>query len=142
MSGCPTNTIKSDLVPCNFDDDCLECSPRKEVVKQLIPMMAEQTWSRYFVSDKYFAVIWQRQNNAYLVSQILFGWWTYRQSNICWSTQSQSNIWSTCRSNIRLVNLQLNIWLTCRSNIWLVNLRSAQTRLTCLLSCSSSQKEG
>ena len=77
-----------------------------------------------------------------LVSQILFGWSTYRQSNICWSTQSQSNIWSTCRSNIRLVNLQLNIWLTCRSNIWLVNLQSAQTRLTCLLSCSSSQKGG
>ena len=98
--GCPTNTIKSNLVPRNFDDNCLECSPGKEVVKQPIPMMAEQTWSRYFVSDKYFAVIWQRQNNAYLVSQILFGWSTCRQSNICWSTQSQSNIWSTCRSNI------------------------------------------
>ena len=60
---------------------------------------------------------------------------TCRQSNICWSPSvnywvGQSTIYSPS-----------NIWLTCRSNILLVHLQSAQTRLTCLLSCSSSQQE-
>ena len=62
MCHCPTNATKSYLVPGNFDDDCLECSPGEEVVEQLIPMVAEQTWSNYF------AIVLQMFNIAQLVS--------------------------------------------------------------------------
>jgi len=49
-AGGNTYGAKKNLVPGNFDDDCLECSPREEVVEQLIPMVAEQTCSLIYLA--------------------------------------------------------------------------------------------